>query len=73
MSQDLFREVPIEQVPEEARNVGTILQAAEFNGEIRVHEVREDVVVLDFNHPLAGQTLVFDLRVISVEVAPAGS
>jgi FKBP-type peptidyl-prolyl cis-trans isomerase 2 len=34
---------------------------------IRVHEVREDKIVLDFNHPLAGQALNFDVKVISVE------
>jgi peptidylprolyl isomerase len=33
---------------------------------VRVTEVKEDVVVLDANHPLAGQKLIFDLEIVSV-------
>jgi FKBP-type peptidyl-prolyl cis-trans isomerase 2 len=29
-------------------------------------DIKEDVVVLDANHPLAGQKLIFDLEVISI-------
>lgn len=64
---DAFQEVPIAQIPEDAREVGTILGAQGFDGPIRVHEVREDVVVLDFNNPLAGKTLTFDVRIVSVD------
>ncbi|MDR0732821.1 MAG: FKBP-type peptidyl-prolyl cis-trans isomerase [Dysgonamonadaceae bacterium] len=36
-----------------------------------VLELKQDVVVMDFNHPLAGETLYFDGRVIDVhEVTP---
>ena len=38
-----------------------------FEGPIRVHEVREDVVILDFNNPLAGKTLTFDIRIVSLD------
>ena len=31
-----------------------------------VHEVKDDVVVMDFNHPLAGETLHFNGKVIDV-------
>jgi FKBP-type peptidyl-prolyl cis-trans isomerase SlyD len=32
-----------------------------------IREVQEDIVILDGNHPLAGQTLKFDVRVIDVD------
>ena len=64
-----FQEVPLEQIPEPAREVGTMLQAEGHPGPIRVAEIREDLVVLDFNHPLAGKDLTFDVVVVSVQDA----
>jgi FKBP-type peptidyl-prolyl cis-trans isomerase SlyD len=65
-----FHEVEKHLVPEGAREVGTVLLAKGRNGEercLRVHEVREQTVVVDLNHPLAGKTLIFDVKVLSVE------
>lgn len=62
--------VSVEQVPEEAREVGTQLLASDPQGNripVRVKEVREDVVVVDLNHPLAGQTLHFDVKVVEIQ------
>jgi FKBP-type peptidyl-prolyl cis-trans isomerase SlyD len=64
---EAFREVPSDQIPQEARRVGAQLSAQGYEGPIRVHEVRDDTVVLDFNHPLAGQSLTFAIRVVSIE------
>jgi FKBP-type peptidyl-prolyl cis-trans isomerase SlyD len=35
----------------------------------RVHEVQNDIVLIDFNHPLAGKTLKFEGKVIGVREA----
>lgn len=67
---EFFREVPEDTVPEDAREIGQVLYGEGPNGQpfqVKVHEVREDVIVLDLNHPLAGQALNFDIRVVSVE------
>jgi FKBP-type peptidyl-prolyl cis-trans isomerase 2 len=64
---DAFKEVPTEQIPEGARRVGAQLSAQGFNGTIRVAEIKNDTVVLDFNHPLAGKDLTFDLLVVAIE------
>ncbi len=60
----------VDLVPEDARTVGTMLVASDPEGNqqpIRVHEVGEDNIVLDFNHPLAGQALNFDIKIVAVE------
>ncbi len=65
-----FQEVNKDLIPEDARAVGTPLMARDASGRthhLRVHEVKESTVVLDFNHPLAGKTLVFDVKILSIE------
>ena len=67
---DAIAEVPIDRVPPEARVVGARLSGQTRSGRevpVRVREVKEASVVLDLNHPLAGRTLVFDVRIILVE------
>jgi FKBP-type peptidyl-prolyl cis-trans isomerase 2 len=61
-----MQEVPLDKIPEDARKVGTLLSAQGIDGPVRVAEVRSDVVVLDFNHPLAGKALTFDVLVLSI-------
>jgi FKBP-type peptidyl-prolyl cis-trans isomerase 2 len=63
---EAFQEVPRDRIPEELLAVGAQLQAPGYDGPIRVHEIRDDIVVLDFNHPLAGQALTFDIRIVSI-------
>ena len=65
-----FKEVPKTEIPAAAIEVGTPLSACSSEGEdviIRVHEVKQKTVILDFNHPLAGKTLNFDVKVIDIE------
>ena len=67
-----IQEVPIDKIPPEARKVGMTLQGKDANGRMvhpRVTEVKEQVVVLDFNHPLAGKILNFDVKILDVEAA----
>jgi FKBP-type peptidyl-prolyl cis-trans isomerase 2 len=64
---EAFQEIPIDQIPEDARIVGSILGAEGYDGPIRVHEVREETILLDFNNPLAGKTLTFDIRIVSLQ------
>jgi FKBP-type peptidyl-prolyl cis-trans isomerase 2 len=63
---EAFQEVPRDRIPEELLAVGAHLQAPGYDGPIRVHEIHDDIVVLDFNHPLAGQALTFDIRIVSI-------
>ena len=63
----MVEEVEKEKLPGEVE-VGTALQAQTQMGPINfvVKEVKEDTVILDANHPLAGQKLIFDLEVVEI-------
>ena len=69
-------EVPKNLVPPEAQEVGKRLVARNRSGEPRlvmVKEVKEQTVVLDLNHPLAGKTVLFDVKVLEVDPPQPGS
>jgi len=63
-----FAEVPKDKLPREIE-VGTQLHGKDASGrEIRtiVSAINDETVLLDFNHPLAGKTLYFDLKVVNI-------
>jgi FKBP-type peptidyl-prolyl cis-trans isomerase 2 len=63
-----LRELPKRNVPEDIK-VGMKLRGKDPSGRIIqpiVKEIKEHTVLLDFNHPLAGKTLYFDVKVIDV-------
>jgi FKBP-type peptidyl-prolyl cis-trans isomerase 2 len=64
----LIEEVEKTKLPGEVE-VGTALQAETQMGPINfiVKEVKDETVVLDANHPLAGQRLIFDLEVLDIQ------
>jgi peptidylprolyl isomerase len=63
----LISEVSKTQVPE-GINVGDVLQGMGPQGPIMVKivEINEETVILDANHPLAGEKLIFDLEVVGI-------
>jgi len=67
-----FQEVDKDMVPSDSRKVGTQLEGKTADGRKvfpRISEVKNQTVVLDFNHPLAGKTLYFDVKVLDVAQA----
>lgn len=69
---EAFVEVPKERIPEKLQTVGAHLVAQGQNGQTRhafVKEIKEKTILLDTNHPLAGKTLTFDVKVLGVEPA----
>ena len=65
--EDLIVNVPKTQIPAGVE-VGQTLQASGENGlfNVEVVEVFEDHIVIDGNHPLAGQDLIFDIEVLEI-------
>lgn len=66
--EELFVSIPNERLPGEVQ-VGQVLEATSQDGrssQVVVHEVNEDHVIINGNHPLAGKELVFDIEVVSI-------
>ncbi len=65
-----IQEAKPDQIPPEARKVGGGFVVTDPEGNerlIRVREVRKDKIIVDLNHPLAGQNLNFDVRIVAIE------
>ncbi|APY11807.1 peptidylprolyl isomerase [Seonamhaeicola sp. S2-3] len=71
VQKELFYEVKKEQLPPEMTpEVGMGLASKGPDGrevQFRVAEVNEDHIIVDANHPLAGQELIFDLELIEIK------
>ena len=66
----LFQKISKSQLPEDLKpEVGMGLVGANAQGQeqqFRVAKVEEEDIIIDANHPLAGQDLVFDLEVVEI-------
>lgn len=71
---DGINTLPKDSFPEEMEiQVGDHLRVKEQDSgqvhQVRVLEIKPDTVTLDFNHPLAGKTLHFNIKVVEVRDA----
>jgi FKBP-type peptidyl-prolyl cis-trans isomerase 2 len=73
VNKNAFQEVPKEKIPVNGLKVGAILALKSPDGRVmptRVAEIKEKTVVMDMNHPMAGKTLVFDVKIVDIQPAP---
>jgi FKBP-type peptidyl-prolyl cis-trans isomerase SlyD len=73
VNKNAVSEIEKDQIPQDSLKVGTVLQGQNPDGQViiaRVVEIRKDTVLLDYNHPLAGKTLHFDIKILAVQDAP---
>jgi peptidylprolyl isomerase len=67
---DMIIEMPKDRFPEDMEiEVGMPLGMSDNQGnqyQVVVTEIKEEIVILDANHPLAGQELVFDLELVEI-------
>ena len=71
-----FQEVPKEQIPADGMKVGATLAAKGPHGQeipVRIHEIKKESVVLDLNHPMAGKTLLFDIKILDIQPSVTSS
>jgi FKBP-type peptidyl-prolyl cis-trans isomerase 2 len=68
---EMMIEFPKDQFPADMNpEIGMQLMMSNGSGQqfpVTVAEVKEESIVLDANHPLAGQDLIFDLELVSIE------
>ena len=69
--EDLIQEVQKSELPEEIKpEVGMGLVSKSQDGRemnLVIAEVKEESIVVDGNHPLAGKDLIFDLEVVEIK------
>ncbi|UCS91515.1 peptidylprolyl isomerase [Echinicola marina] len=67
---DMMIDVPIEQVPADIKpEVGMDLSIQNQQGQpvpVKVVQVDAEKIVLDANHPLAGEDLIFDIKLVEI-------
>lgn len=68
--EDMMQEVPKNQLPPEIKpevGMGLVSQTPEGQEmRLTVAEVKEETIVVDANHPLAGQDLTFEIEVLEI-------
>ena len=73
VNKDLIQEVKKTELPQDMTpEVGMGLVSKSPDGQemnLMVVEVKEETIVIDGNHPLAGKDLVFDLEVLEIKEA----
>ncbi len=71
LNEEAFAKVPREKLGDDITpEVGMILSVGSPDGRthrVKIHEVDNDTITLDFNHPLAGQTLNFDIELVGIK------
>jgi FKBP-type peptidyl-prolyl cis-trans isomerase 2 len=71
VEEDRFMEFPINRFPPDLKpEVGMTLTMSDGSGQqfpVVIGDVRDDVVILDANHPLAGKDLVFDIELMEIK------
>jgi FKBP-type peptidyl-prolyl cis-trans isomerase SlyD len=68
-----YKEVPKKDLPPNSLKIGAVLVTTNAEGvpvPMTVRQIKDKTVVLDMNHPMAGKTLVFDVKVVDIQPAP---
>jgi peptidylprolyl isomerase len=68
LREDLIVEIPKTNVPEGVE-VGSVLSSVAPNGQhftVEVKEVKEETVIVDMNHKMAGKDMIFEIEIVSI-------
>ncbi len=71
IKKELFQKVPKEELPEDLKpEIGMGLLAKSPDGserQIKIVDIKKDAIIIDANHPLAGQELTFELEIVEIQ------
>ena len=66
----MIMDFPVDRFPKDMKpEVGMQLNMSNGSGQnfpVIIREVKDDTVILDANHPLAGEDLIFDLEMVEI-------
>jgi len=66
-----IKEIPLSSIPKDVKpEVGTMLEMQDQAGQVfpaKVIEMKKDSIMIDLNHPLAGKTLTFKVKIVSIK------
>jgi peptidylprolyl isomerase len=69
-NEDMLMDFPKDRFPADMQiEIGMALVMSDPSGQqfqVKVNEIKDDIVVLDGNHPLAGEELIFDLELVEI-------
>ena len=68
--EDALKTVALDTIPENYRHVGAVLGLKDDDDHVYhvcVCDMGETTATLDLNHPLAGQMLIFNVKIVSIE------
>ena len=69
----LLQDIPKTRLPPDLDlKIGMVVQAADETGRsmrLTVQEIKDESVIFDANHPLAGKDLVFDIELVELKAA----
>lgn len=66
----LLQEIPRNVLPSDPQpeaGMTLVMQTPQGNIPVVISEVKKDSVILNLNHPLAGKTLIFKIKIINIE------
>jgi peptidylprolyl isomerase len=70
LNPDMLMDFPKERFPADMQmEIGMQLMMSDPSGQqfqVKINEIKDDVIVLDGNHPLAGEELIFDLELVEI-------
>lgn len=71
VKEELFHEVEKDKLPKELKlevGMGLISKAPDGSErQLVLHEIKEDTIVVDANHPLAGKDLTFEVELVEIK------